>query len=159
MSSSSSSRDPRQQLFDAATRVLTRGGVAALTSRAVTDEAGVAKGVLHRHFADFDAFLVDLVLERIGSRRKVPRCAMRPGPGLLPATSPTRCSNSSSRSCPRSSCSSSPATSCATACGWPAPPGSPWRAKRSPRWPAIWQPSVTVVGSPPRRTCMCWRRP
>jgi AcrR family transcriptional regulator len=48
--------------------VLTRGGVAALTSRAVTDEAGVAKGVLHRHFADFDAFLVDLVLDRIAQR-------------------------------------------------------------------------------------------
>lgn len=58
-------RDPRRQLFDAAARVLVRGGVAALTSRAVTDEAGVAKGVLHRHFADFDAFLVDLVLDRI----------------------------------------------------------------------------------------------
>jgi AcrR family transcriptional regulator len=40
-------RDPRQQLFDAALRVLIRGGVAALTSRAITDEAGVAKGVLH----------------------------------------------------------------------------------------------------------------
>jgi AcrR family transcriptional regulator len=35
-----------------------------LTSRAVTDEAGCAKGVLHRHFADFDTFLVDLVLDR-----------------------------------------------------------------------------------------------
>ncbi|MFF5054102.1 TetR/AcrR family transcriptional regulator [Micromonospora sp. NPDC000663] len=58
-------RDPRQQLFDAAVRVLMRGGVTALTSRAITDEAGVAKGVLHRHFADFDAFLVDLVLDRI----------------------------------------------------------------------------------------------
>src|SRR5271167_4725293 len=39
-----------------------RGG---LTSRSVTAEAGVAKGVLHRHFADFDAFLVDLTLARI----------------------------------------------------------------------------------------------
>ena len=58
-------RDPRRHLFDAAARVLVRGGVAALTSRAVTAEAGVAKGVLHRHFADFDAFLVDLVLDRI----------------------------------------------------------------------------------------------
>ncbi|WP_449060471.1 TetR/AcrR family transcriptional regulator [Planomonospora algeriensis] len=33
--------------------------------RAVAAEAGVTKGVLHRHFADFDAFLVDLVQERI----------------------------------------------------------------------------------------------
>jgi AcrR family transcriptional regulator len=58
-------RDPRQQLFDAAERVLLRDGATGLTSRAVTAEAGVAKGVLHRHFADFDAFLADLVLDRI----------------------------------------------------------------------------------------------
>lgn len=57
-------RDPREQLFDAAERVLLRGGPSALTSRAVTTEADCAKGVLHRHFADFDAFLADLVLER-----------------------------------------------------------------------------------------------
>jgi AcrR family transcriptional regulator len=56
-------RDPRQQLFDAAERVLLSAGPAALTSRAVTDEAGVAKGVLHRHFADFDAFLADYLIE------------------------------------------------------------------------------------------------
>ena len=58
-------RDPRQQLFDAAERVLVRDGAAGLTSRAVTTEAGVAKGVLHRYFADFDAFLAALVLDRI----------------------------------------------------------------------------------------------
>lgn len=56
-------RDPRQQLFDAAERVLLRDGPSGLTSRAVTDEAGCAKGVLHRHFDDFDAFLTDLVLD------------------------------------------------------------------------------------------------
>ena len=58
-------RDPRGQLFEAAERVLLRDGPAALTSRAVTAEAGVAKGVLHRHFADFDAFLAELALDRI----------------------------------------------------------------------------------------------
>ena len=58
-------RDPREQLFDAAERVLVRDGPNALTSRAVTTEARVAKGVLHRHFADFDAFLAELVLDRI----------------------------------------------------------------------------------------------
>jgi AcrR family transcriptional regulator len=58
-------RDPRGQLFEAAERVLLRDGQGGLTSRAVTAEAGVAKGVLHRHFADFDAFLVDLTLARI----------------------------------------------------------------------------------------------
>ncbi|WP_329403577.1 TetR/AcrR family transcriptional regulator [Streptomyces melanogenes] len=59
-------RDVRRQLFDAAERVLLRGGPNALTSRAVTEEAGCAKGVLHRHFADFDAFLVELVRDRVG---------------------------------------------------------------------------------------------
>ncbi|MGK8523022.1 TetR/AcrR family transcriptional regulator [Nocardia asteroides] len=57
-------RDARQQLFDAADRVLLRDGPNGLTSRAVTEEAGCAKGVLHRHFSDFDAFLTDLVLDR-----------------------------------------------------------------------------------------------
>jgi len=67
-------RDVREQLFDAAERVLLRDGPNALTSRAVTDEAGVAKGVLHRHFADFDAFLAELVLDRIArlERRAAP---------------------------------------------------------------------------------------
>ncbi len=58
-------RDPRGQLFDAAERVLLRDGAGALTSRSVTAEAGVAKGVLHRHFADFDAFLAELALDRV----------------------------------------------------------------------------------------------
>ncbi|MEV4096481.1 TetR/AcrR family transcriptional regulator [Streptosporangium saharense] len=58
-------RDVRQQLFDAAERILLRDGANGLTSRAVTTEAGVAKGVLHRHFEDFDAFLADLVGDRI----------------------------------------------------------------------------------------------
>jgi AcrR family transcriptional regulator len=57
-------RDAREQLFDAAERVLLRDGPNALTSRAVTTEAGCAKGVLHRHFPDFDAFLVELILDR-----------------------------------------------------------------------------------------------
>ncbi|WP_420819160.1 TetR family transcriptional regulator [Nonomuraea lactucae] len=58
-------RDAREQLLDAAERILLREGPSALTSRAVTTEAGVAKGVLHRHFADFDAFLAELVLDRV----------------------------------------------------------------------------------------------
>jgi AcrR family transcriptional regulator len=58
-------RDVREQLFSAAERILLKDGPNALTSRAVTAEAGCAKGVLHRHFADFDAFLAELVLDRI----------------------------------------------------------------------------------------------
>ncbi|MET9811186.1 TetR/AcrR family transcriptional regulator [Streptomyces halstedii] len=55
----------RGQLFQAAERVLLRDGPDALTSRAVTEEASCAKGVLHRHFTDFDAFLAELVLDRV----------------------------------------------------------------------------------------------
>jgi AcrR family transcriptional regulator len=47
----------RDQLFAAADRVLARDGPAGLTTRAITAEAGVANGVMHRHFRDLDAFL------------------------------------------------------------------------------------------------------
>jgi AcrR family transcriptional regulator len=73
-------RDARQQLFDAAERVLLRDGPNGLTSRAVTDEAGCAKGVLHRHFADFDAFLVELVLDR-AARLETQALALREAVG------------------------------------------------------------------------------
>src|SRR5487761_1424848 len=72
--------DARGQLFDAAERVLLRDGPNALTSRAVTTEAGCAKGVLHRHFADFDAFLAELVLDRI-ARVKGQAAALRESAG------------------------------------------------------------------------------
>jgi AcrR family transcriptional regulator len=55
----------RELLFDAAEHVLRQDGVSGLTSRAVTIEAGVAKGVMHRHFVDFDSFLAELVLDRV----------------------------------------------------------------------------------------------
>ncbi|NSC25555.1 TetR/AcrR family transcriptional regulator [Streptomyces albus subsp. chlorinus] len=73
-------RDARQQLFDAAERVLLRDGPNGLTSRAVTDEAGCAKGVLHRHFSDFDAFLADLVLDR-AARLEAQASALRESAG------------------------------------------------------------------------------
>jgi AcrR family transcriptional regulator len=66
-------RDVRGQLFDAAERVLVRDGPNALTTRAVTTEAGCANGVLHRHFDDFDAFLAEFVLDRID--RMAPQAA------------------------------------------------------------------------------------
>ncbi|MBX6722073.1 MAG: TetR/AcrR family transcriptional regulator [Dactylosporangium sp.] len=59
-------RDARGHLFAAAERVLQRDGPNGLTSRSVTAEAGVAKGVLHRHFADFDDFLAEFARTRIG---------------------------------------------------------------------------------------------
>jgi AcrR family transcriptional regulator len=55
----------REQLFAATDRLLERAGPAGLTSRAITEEAGVAKGVLHNHFADLDGFLLAYAVDRI----------------------------------------------------------------------------------------------
>jgi AcrR family transcriptional regulator len=57
--------DVREQLFDAADRILGRDGPEGLTSRAITDEAGCAKGILHNHFTDLDRFLTEYALDRI----------------------------------------------------------------------------------------------
>jgi AcrR family transcriptional regulator len=57
----------REQLFAAADRVLAREGPAGLTTRAVTAEAGVANGVLHRHFRDLDDFLALFIATRLGA--------------------------------------------------------------------------------------------
>jgi AcrR family transcriptional regulator len=73
-------RDVHRQLFEAADRVLLRAGPEALTSRAVTTEAGCAKGVLHRHFADFDAFLAKFVLDRV-DRMDAQAAALRESAG------------------------------------------------------------------------------
>jgi AcrR family transcriptional regulator len=54
-------------LFDAADRILARQGPEGITSRALTDEAGVAKGVLHNHFHDLDGFLVSYAVDRIAA--------------------------------------------------------------------------------------------
>ncbi|GLY70988.1 TetR family transcriptional regulator [Amycolatopsis taiwanensis] len=54
----------RQQLFAAAERVITRDGPSKLSGRAVTSEAGVATGLLHAHFADFDEFLAAYAIDR-----------------------------------------------------------------------------------------------
>jgi AcrR family transcriptional regulator len=55
----------REQLFAAAERVLAREGPAGLTNRAVTGEAGCAKGLLYNHFDDIDTFIAELVLDRM----------------------------------------------------------------------------------------------
>jgi AcrR family transcriptional regulator len=59
--------DPRAALFDAADRILARQGPDGITSRAITDEAGVAKGVLHNHFPDLNEFLASYAVERIAA--------------------------------------------------------------------------------------------
>lgn len=54
----------REQLFQATDRLLARDGPAGLSTRAITAEAGVSNGVLHRHFADLDAFLAEFAASR-----------------------------------------------------------------------------------------------
>jgi AcrR family transcriptional regulator len=56
--------DIREQLFQATERLLSRDGPSALTSRAITNEAGCAKGILHNHFTDLDGFLAAFVVDR-----------------------------------------------------------------------------------------------
>jgi AcrR family transcriptional regulator len=70
----------RELLFDAAERVLRQEGVSGLTSRAVTTEAGVAKGLMHRYFVDFDAFVAELVLDRV-AQLDGPMTALREAAG------------------------------------------------------------------------------
>jgi AcrR family transcriptional regulator len=57
----------RDQLFGAAERVLASAGPAGLTSRAITEEAGVAKGLIYRYFADLDEFLAEFTAARVRS--------------------------------------------------------------------------------------------
>lgn len=68
--------DVPDQLFQAAEQVLLRDGPSGLNSRAITSEAGVAKGVLHNHFTDLDSFLAAFVLDRF--RRTVEAAATLP---------------------------------------------------------------------------------
>ncbi|GGX52878.1 TetR/AcrR family transcriptional regulator [Streptomyces noursei] len=56
--------DVRERLFAAAERVLAREGPVGLTGRAITGEAGCAKGLLHAHFTGLDEFVAELVLDR-----------------------------------------------------------------------------------------------
>lgn len=56
--------DVRERLFAAAERVLVKDGPGALTSRAITTEAGCSKGLLHAHFAGLDGFVAELCLDR-----------------------------------------------------------------------------------------------
>jgi AcrR family transcriptional regulator len=53
-----------EQLFQATERLLARDGPSGLATRAITSEAGFAKGVLHNHFGDLDGFLAEFVQSR-----------------------------------------------------------------------------------------------
>lgn len=76
----------REQLFQAAERVLFRSGAEGFSSRAIAQEAGVAKGLLFNHFADLDQFLAELVLDRARTAgREAAALAARAGSGDVAA--------------------------------------------------------------------------
>lgn len=76
--------DIREQLFQAAERVLEREGATGLTGRAVTREAGCATGLLYSHFGDFDAFLDELALDRFRkAAQATAELAQRAGQGTV----------------------------------------------------------------------------
>jgi AcrR family transcriptional regulator len=76
--------DLREHLFQAAERVLAREGPSGLTSRAITLEAGVAKGILHNHFTDLDGFLAELMIERFRRiAEQVAKLPARAGEGTV----------------------------------------------------------------------------
>src|SRR5262249_1368516 len=57
----------REHRCAAPDRVLARAGPSGLTTRAITAEAGVANGVLHKHFRDLDAFLAEFAVTRLAA--------------------------------------------------------------------------------------------
>jgi AcrR family transcriptional regulator len=77
--------NPRERLFAAAERLLSREGPGALTSRAITTEADCAKGLLHAHFAGgLDEFVADLVLDRFArAARQAEALPGRAGQGTV----------------------------------------------------------------------------
>ncbi|BDM74014.1 TetR family transcriptional regulator (plasmid) [Streptomyces nigrescens] len=76
--------DVRDRLFDAAERVLAGAGPSALTSRAITTEAGCAKGLLHAHFSGLDEFIGALVLDRFARiARQAGRLPAQAGAGTV----------------------------------------------------------------------------
>ncbi|MFI9357768.1 TetR/AcrR family transcriptional regulator [Streptomyces lydicus] len=78
--------DVRERLFAAAERVLEKDGPGALTSRAITTEAGCAKGLLHAHFAGLDEFVAELCLDRFArTATKAQALAERAGKGSVTA--------------------------------------------------------------------------
>jgi AcrR family transcriptional regulator len=66
----------REQLFQAAERLLLREDAAPLSGRAITREAGCAAGLLYNHFGDFETFLGEMAVDRL--RRYASRVADLP---------------------------------------------------------------------------------
>jgi AcrR family transcriptional regulator len=55
----------REQLIDAAERVMCENGLSALTTQKVAKECGLAEGTIYRHFASREELLVTTLRERL----------------------------------------------------------------------------------------------
>jgi AcrR family transcriptional regulator len=76
------SPDLRDQLLDAAGRVLESQGPTAVTTRRIAQEAGCSEGSIYNHFASKEELLACVVGERIGSfPARVGELAADPGTG------------------------------------------------------------------------------
>jgi AcrR family transcriptional regulator len=72
----------REELLDAATRLLDAGGRdAALTLRGVAREAGVAAPSVYPHFADLDTLVLELVRRHVSDLAAVVRAAVAAADG------------------------------------------------------------------------------
>src|SRR5438445_3562284 len=68
----------REELLDAATRLLAAGGRdAVLTLRGVAREAGVAAPSVYAHFTDLDELVLELIGRHLADLAEVVRAAVR----------------------------------------------------------------------------------
>jgi AcrR family transcriptional regulator len=56
--------DTREQILQAAERILKAKGLGACTTRAIAEEAGCAEGSIYRHFADKHELFIEIVKRR-----------------------------------------------------------------------------------------------
>src|SRR5689334_17692923 len=55
----------RERLIDATERIIRSGGIMAVTTKDIAQEAGFAEGTLYRHFPDKSALLLAVFRERL----------------------------------------------------------------------------------------------
>ena len=55
----------RERLIDATERIIRSGGIMAVTTKDIAQEAGFAEGTLYRHFPDKTALLLAVFRERL----------------------------------------------------------------------------------------------
>lgn len=74
-----SAADRREQLIDAAWRVMTREGVAATTTRRIVDEAGMRLGSFHYCFRSKDELIQELIRRNVAEELAAARAGLVSG--------------------------------------------------------------------------------